>query len=218
MLPTLQSGSRVIDLQLGQTVNVACLGAGNSLQAPGRDTNEAVCGDDSKLVVNSVAFSYNQLGCVRQNKEVLLETASACAGGAGTRIDVGWQFGSDFIRLYDMCHDKTAAANFYVNSDIVGASVEADDSSNGRPSFSTGGYYPGLDVNDRYTQVRQQETIAGILGSDDLGYFDLNGQVFLSRGHLAPDGDFIDAASQDASYYFMNVAPQWQVFNAGSWV
>ena len=34
---------------------------------------------------------------------------------------------------------------------------------------------------------------------------------------MAPDGDFIDAASQDASYYFMNVAPQWQCFNGANW-
>jgi hypothetical protein len=34
---------------------------------------------------------------------------------------------------------------------------------------------------------------------------------------MAPDADFIDAASQDASYYFMNTAPQFQIFNNGNW-
>jgi DNA/RNA endonuclease G (NUC1) len=34
---------------------------------------------------------------------------------------------------------------------------------------------------------------------------------------MAPDGDFIDAGSQDATYYFLNTAPQWQNFNGANW-
>jgi DNA/RNA endonuclease G (NUC1) len=34
---------------------------------------------------------------------------------------------------------------------------------------------------------------------------------------LAPDADFIDAGSQDATYYYINAAPQWQSFNNGNW-
>ena len=40
---------------------------------------------------------------------------------------------------------------------------------------------------------------------------------YFARGHFAPDGDFIDAASQDATYYYLNAAPQWQSFNNGNW-
>jgi DNA/RNA non-specific endonuclease len=205
-------------LEEGEVVNVACLGNNNNLQATGKQTNDAVC-ISNRLVINTVAFSYNQLGCVSQNKEVLIEDAT-CAGGNGALIKVGWQFNSTYIPLYEMCHDKAGAFNYFASSVIIGNSVDADDKTNGRPSFSTGGYYPGLEVNTLYTQVRQKETIAQIVGSTDLAnqYVDTGAQIFLSRGHMAPDGDFIDAASQDASYYFMNVAPQWQIFNAGSWV
>ena len=35
---------------------------------------------------------------------------------------------------------------------------------------------------------------------------------YLARGHLAPDADFIYDVQQDATYYFVNVAPQFQTF------
>ncbi len=40
---------------------------------------------------------------------------------------------------------------------------------------------------------------------------------YLSRGHLAPDAGFIYDSFQDATYYFINVAPQFQSFNNGNW-
>ena len=50
-------------------------------------------------------------------------------------------------------------------------------------------------------------TVAAIVGSDELAakYINVSAQYYLARGHLAPDGDFIDANSQDSSYYFINV-------------
>lgn len=41
--------------------------------------------------------------------------------------------------------------------------------------------------------------------------------MFLSRGHLAARTDFIYGIHQQASFYFLNAAPQWQTFNGGNW-
>ena len=38
-----------------------------------------------------------------------------------------------------------------------------------------------------------------------------------SQGHLSPDADFVYNVLQDATYYFVNVAPQFQSFNNGNW-
>ena len=40
---------------------------------------------------------------------------------------------------------------------------------------------------------------------------------YFAKGHLSPDAAFVYQREQDATYYFINVAPQFQSFNAGNW-
>ena len=218
VLPEMVGSSRVITLDVDQQVAVGCLGNGNYIRATGMQLAPATCLSTSNLLVDGVEMTYAQLGCFIQNKEVLVENGT-CANGIGTVIRIGWQAGPEFIPLYDICHDKVAAANYVSTNYLRGKTAAADDSANERPSFSQDVYYSGLDVNTLYTQAKQTETIASIVGSMSLAqqYVQSGTQIFLSRGHMAPDGDFIDAASQDATYYFMNVAPQWQNFNGANW-
>ena len=46
----------------------------------------------------------------------------------------------------------------------------------------------------------------------------LGGDLYIARGHLAPNADFMNYAWQDATFTFIDVAPQWQSFNAGNWL
>ncbi len=43
-------------------------------------------------------------------------------------------------------------------------------------------------------------------------------ELYLARGHLAPEADFVYEAEQNATYYYWNTAPQFQRFNGGNWV
>lgn len=42
-------------------------------------------------------------------------------------------------------------------------------------------------------------------------------QLYLAKGHMSPDADFVTEAEQDATYYYINALPQWQAFNNGNW-
>jgi len=93
------------------------------------------------------------------------------------------------------------------------------DTSNERPDFRPDVYYP-FDVNSYYSRDQQQDTLTEVLGDRGLAedYVEDSGDFFLSRGHLSPNADFVYYAMQDSTFYFVNVAPQWQVFNGGNWV
>lgn len=59
---------------------------------------------------------------------------------------------------------------------------------------------------------------AKTLGSPEMSEELLQRSVqFLSRGHLVAKADFIYGPQQKSTFWFLNVAPQWQTFNAGNW-
>ena len=63
---------------------------------------------------------------------------------------------------------------------------------------------------------QQRKTIAELVGSEELAaqyVQDFNSDIYLARGHLAPNADFIFYSWMDSTYHFVNVAPQWQAFN-----
>ncbi len=219
-MPVMQGTARVISLAEGQRVTVSCFGNGNVMKATNLAQNPMTCTSNSNLqLINGTELPYAALGCLKANSEILVEKPRSCANGMGALIKTGYQFNNQFISLYDMCHDKDLALNYYSIDTVYGRSANAGERKSKRPSFSQDVYYTGLNVNQLYTQAKQTETLAQILGSRELAAFYIkpNTPYFLSRGHLAPDGDFIDADSQRASYYFMNVAPQFQTFNGGNW-
>ena len=159
---------------------------------------------------------YNETGCQVAVKETIKEE-STCHQNA-TRIQIGWQIDQDFIEQLSLCHDKLTANTLYSMGRIIGASIQADDETNKRPSFRKGQFYSGIDVDRAYTQSGQMSTIVQQFGATlAVKYINVSKSHYFARGHLAPDGDFIDAASQDATYYYINVAPQWQSVNNGNW-
>ena len=63
---------------------------------------------------------------------------------------------------------------------------------------------------------QQRKTIAELVGSQELADHyvqDFDSDIYLARGHLSPNADFIFYSWMDSTYHFVNVAPQWQAFN-----
>jgi len=117
-----------------------------------------------------------------------------------------------------VCQDREKAASLWARHSIFDE-VAAQDHGGSRPSFKAGDFYE-FDVDHFYKMATQRETMIQLVGSEDLAdqYIgDQSSQLFLSRGHLAPNADFIFESWKDSSFWFVNVAPQWQSFNGRNW-
>ena len=131
ILPELVGNSRVISLDLNQEVIIGCVGPSNSIRVTGNQLANAVCLSNSNLLVDgSAEYTFGQLGCLTQNKEILVENGTCGDNLYGTTIKIGWQAGPDFIPLYDTCHDQTAELNYSSINYIYGSSAAAADKSN----------------------------------------------------------------------------------------
>ena len=108
-----------------------------------------------------------------------------------------------------VCHDQERSSSLW-SQHMIFDEIAAKDTGNNRPSFDD--EFFDFDVDYYYKMATQAETIQDLTGTDKyIG--SQSSQLFLSRGHLSPNADFMFYSWQDSTFFFINVAPQWQSFN-----
>ncbi len=84
------------------------------------------------------------------------------------------------------------------SSHYVPREIEGRDHDNERPDFRPAGYYD-FDVDFYYSIDQQRETIAFLVGSDEMAsqyVVDYDSDIYMARGHFSPNPDFIYYAFQ----------------------
>ena len=214
-MPNTKTG--VIRFVQGEQIELFC-NSGFYLKHFQKKSILAECLTESIFTVDGVDYNLKQLRCVKNAYHTARRTQIECFDDSflseiGFKIDE-----SRFLKTMDICHDEKLGHTHYVHYLMSPANI-AYQKSNPRPSFIQGSYYPGREVNVLYTINEQRKTVASILNSEKLAadYIKNGSDQFLARGHLAGKADFIFASHQNATFYFLNVAPQWQKFNSGNW-
>ncbi|CAH2045751.1 unnamed protein product, partial [Iphiclides podalirius] len=216
--PTGNTGQ--IHLSTGEEVTIACTGTGRTILHPNiattASTGIATCVTNTLFTGNWLNGNgaFADLTCSSHSSHEAVSTSDRCYNN-NLVIRVGFTVNNVFYPLYWSCFDQDRLEVLYVwyEQNPPNAVHQTDVS---RPSWSAGGFFPGVDINNRYTQVQQKLTIAAYVGNDLAEKYVTNTQ-FLARGHLAAKTDFIYATGQRATFYFINSAPQWQLFNSGNW-
>jgi hypothetical protein len=210
----------LVTLATGQTMLLACPGNTNGFNNTnlGLRTALATCDSGTTFYVNSVSYNFSNFACGSYPFHTARYSGSTCYNGTKRHIEVGFEVESDFYKLLDICFDDVLYTTLYVKATIV-SGIGGYQSGFPRPSFIQDSFFPGLSVDNLYTQITQRETISGLLGSTQLGdqYIRPDTDYYLARGHYAAKADFVYGSQHRATFHFVNVSPQWQIFNGGNW-
>ena len=168
---------------------------------------------------NDNNFTFSDFRCLRWPIWTGRRTTTRCYGN-GILVDFGYEVGTRWLHVYTVCHDLVLETNWYTQYKLTPIS-DANQSNTNRPDWSQVGFFTSSEVDDLYSRLRQRETIATII--EDQAAADIfielpHSHVYLVRGHMAAMTDFILATEQRATFHFLNVAPQWQLFNNGDWL
>ncbi|MCL4130179.1 UNVERIFIED_CONTAM: hypothetical protein GTU68_032545 [Idotea baltica] len=158
-----------------------------------------------------------ELGCESRLKETLLKNQGSCGpSNSGEMTIIGYDItGYDFYALVDVCFEPVNEIALYTYHLLRGASQSASDVNPSRPSFKSDTGYYTVSANTCYETSSQETLMGDILG--DSSVIDYSSSLYFARGHLSPDADFMTEMEMDATYYYINAVPQWQVFNNGNW-
>eukprot|EP00095_Tigriopus_kingsejongensis_P006847 maker-scaffold176_size284796-snap-gene-0.14 protein:Tk06847 transcript:maker-scaffold176_size284796-snap-gene-0.14-mRNA-1 annotation:"duplex-specific nuclease" len=235
----------VPDLIHGSQVEFVCHGSEEipSLIRDGQPSLLLTCDDRRFLTPEAQGTYVYTLKCSEpQVPKILRSPRSACAAqGADDRedalehlalIQIGWEINGVFLEQIQLCVDELLYATLWTKHVVMGASINLRDLTPERPSFQRdipghnrlfANFPTSTSLYQTYYRSQQLAQMETILGQNE----DVNGNqiiesgfstsLYFARGHLAPDADFIYDLFQDATYYFVNVAPQFQSFNNGNW-
>lgn len=202
----------------GEQVELFCTrGFGDSEAVPSKANSIVTsCDGSDGFIHNGETHNITQLTCKGPVFHVAARTEDRCFNDA-TLVKIGFDMGSRFPKIYEACFDENILQTYYVKHSL--SPSNAKHQSTKRPPFIQGDFYPSLKMSKLYNIESQRKTLERILGSAERADALLNYKkdLFLARGHLAAKADFVFGAHQRATFWFINVAPQWQKFNAFNW-
>lgn len=149
--------------------------------------------------------------CDAENSISAVRYPVHCSQGRGDQYDVGFKLrNGDFVRLYEVCHDRQATSTMYTSHTLHGSTI-ANHHQGGKRSNTFYTYALKSDVREFYYLKSQEITLEEVITVNQ------KKQLYLARGHLLPYSDMIFRSWQRATNTYLNVVPQWQLVNNGNW-
>lgn len=203
----------------GEIIDISC--PGGRVSVGGETVNsvfKATCEYGSLLRIFGERIDWNEISSCGGSVATGRYTNKDCDGGKEAVIG----FTIDEYRFVDqilLCFDKYNQTTLYTNYDLV----QWKSSFKSKPRFpiEDKGFYnvDSQKIFELYTRKVQRNTINKLLGlaPGDTTYIQENDDRFLARGHIAAAADFYYPEQINATYRYINMAPQWQCINAKNW-
>nr|QCF41177.1 DNA/RNA non-specific nuclease 3 [Cylas puncticollis] len=212
---------KTLKFSSGQSLDFVC--PERTLILGATKTNDSVlqgtCVKDDTFKINGGEVLWNQISCSNYPYRVAKRTGLSCENG-GTDIEIGFEVGDGrFLRSLSVCFNESSQIALYSFHNMTTA-INQRVLATPRPSWLQGsGLYTISTITNYYVRNKQRSTINTLLGLDinSTKYIEDNSNYYLARGHLSARSDHYYAAQQNATFFLINVAPQWQTFNSLNW-
>uniref|UniRef100_A0A182NNC4 DNA/RNA non-specific endonuclease domain-containing protein n=1 Tax=Anopheles dirus TaxID=7168 RepID=A0A182NNC4_9DIPT len=182
------------------------------------DTALLTCVSGSTFLLNGLPTNISSIVCTKVVTGDYQPTNEACEN-AGTIRNIGFDVSSvGFVKHFSVCYNSQTASTVYTKHVINGDSIYDSIVESYRPSFKVIGVPTSVLVDTSYTIKSQQTRLTELLGSSTQAAKYVNSMTYLARGHMTPDADGIFRTWQWDTYFYVNVAPQWQKVNGGNWL
>lgn len=212
------SPNGLITLNRGELIELVC---SDNFTAPfNLQKNVLVrCVQNQIFTINNKQFAFNSFKCLSYPKHIARRTGSTCNNGMATLAEIGFVIDKHrFSHVMDVCLNEILQNTYYTYFKL-GPGNNGHQRSFPRPDFEVGDFFnQSLQIPILYTRRLQKKTIGQLLGEHMVNrLFNDTIFLFMARGHLMAKADNILGNQQRATFYYINVAPQWQPFNAGNW-
>ncbi|XP_050098592.1 uncharacterized protein LOC126579230 [Anopheles aquasalis] len=182
------------------------------------ETTLLTCVAGNLYILNGELVNISQVVCSRPVTGDYQLTNKAC-GNSGTIRNIGFQIDEvRFVNHFDVCYNAQTASVIYTKHIIPGDSILDAIVESYRPSFKVAGIPSGTAPATAYTIKSQLTRLTQLLGSSEQAAKFVSSLSYIARGHMTPDADGIFRTWQWDTYFYINVAPQWQKVNGGNWL
>uniref|UniRef100_A0A182SQL2 DNA/RNA non-specific endonuclease domain-containing protein n=1 Tax=Anopheles maculatus TaxID=74869 RepID=A0A182SQL2_9DIPT len=176
------------------------------------------CVGGSTFLLNGFPVNVSSIVCTKAVTGDHQLTSEVCGNG-GTLRNIGFDVpGVGFVKHFTVCYNAQTASIIYTKHTVNGDSIADSIVESYRPSFKVTGVPTSVLVDSSYTIKSQQTRLTELLGSSTQAAKFVNTGSYLARGHMTPDADGIFRTWQWDTYFYVNVAPQWQKVNGGNWL
>ncbi|KAF4527394.1 hypothetical protein B566_EDAN016137, partial [Ephemera danica] len=215
-----QTGDQVT-VPEGTAIIFAC--PGGTLSGPGGTEATLTCiGGSSWQSSSGSTYSFSSLTCSREPfHDARISATKTCNINVPNTdlMEIGFELANgDFYIIIETCFDTVNLDTLYTVH-MQTPAIGGVQSGYPRPGWVQGPWYGNMDVDYQYSCTGQTEAFTIALGSASLvnTYVDCGSDEFISRGHTTAKSDFVYGVHQRATFWFLNVAPQWQTVNGANW-
>ncbi|CAG9765127.1 unnamed protein product [Ceutorhynchus assimilis] len=204
-----------------ESLRLVCPGSRINLGSELTYTNitSATCVSGNFLNINNkTSVQWTQISCASEAKKTAKLTGRTCENN-GKEVNIGFDVNNIFLTVMRICFDPKKQQALYSEANITAAVSQG--SSAARPSWTQGpsSIFNIKKVDQYYKIAKQRPTINKLLGLEPTStkYIQSHSSYYLARGHLTAKADNFYDAQQDATFFLINAAPQWQTNNDGNW-